>query len=157
MQLRVRWKFELETPLSALVHYLIHLNLVSRAIPSGQAQTSRDWNGVSSQGGKRHNSLRQQKRGFANAESVAARLVPPQSQSATKSLEPPSFTDSETRISYCRGRDGLKTKGNAKLTVLGHNQEHGRTRSQCLNAQHEREIRMEGRCENVADARGKVE
>ena len=48
--------------------------------------------------------LRQQKRGFANAEGVAARLVPPQSQSATKSLEPPSFTDSETRISYCRGR-----------------------------------------------------
>jgi len=40
--------------------------------------------------------LRQQKRGFANAESVAARLVPPQSQSATKSLEPLSFTDSET-------------------------------------------------------------
>jgi len=64
-------------------------------------------------------------------------------------------------------RDGLKTKGNAKLTVLGHNQEHGRTpvamlecstervlRSQCLNAQH-REIRMEGRCENVADAEEK--
>ena len=32
--------------------------------------------------------LRKQKRGFANAESVAARLVPPQSQSATKNLEP---------------------------------------------------------------------
>ena len=44
-------------------------------------------------------------------------------------------------------RDGLKMKGNAKLTVLGHNQEHGHTpvamlecstervlRSQCLNA-----------------------
>ena len=83
--------------------------------------------------------LRQQKRGFANAESVAARLVPPQSQSATKSLEPPSFTDSETRISYCRGRDGLKTKGNAKLTVLGHNQEHGRTPVAMLECSTERE------------------
>ena len=81
-------------------------------------------------------------------------LVPPQSQSATKILEPPSFTDSETRITYCRGRDGSKTKGNAKLTVLGHNQEHD-TPLAMLECSTKREIRMEGRCENVVDAEEK--
>ena len=45
-------------------------------------------------------------------------------------------------------RDGLKTKGNAKLTVLGHNQEHGRTPVAMLecSTEREREIRIEGRC-----------
>ena len=45
-------------------------------------------------------------------------------------------------------RDGLKTKGNAKLTVLGHNQEHGRTPVAMLECSTEREgeIRIEGRC-----------
>ena len=64
-------------------------------------------------------------------------------------------------------RDGLKTKGNAKLTVLGHNQEHSRTPVAMLECSTEstlvimlecstqREIRMEGRCENVADAEEK--
>jgi len=42
--------------------------------------------------------LQQQKRGFPVEESVAARLVPSQSQPARKNLEPPSFTDRETRI-----------------------------------------------------------
>jgi len=62
-------------------------------------------------------------------------------------------------------RDGLKTKGNAKLTMLGHNQEHGRTPVAMLECSTEStsvamlecstERVLRSQCENVADAEKK--